>query len=169
MKNLIIGLLLVPVMVPALLGTLMFYHVFIDSKRDGHNGDITNRTVRMELMWLAMSKPHLFVSVMPDLVVDVEKRNWFKERQAVQSKAYDYDYFVASNPDLAEKMLKDEKLVAMYWTDHMNECRPSSPDFDVNIYRSKYAYKIAPDYNQTCETATYHWAIYGGVENRKGR
>ncbi|HHZ87596.1 MAG TPA: hypothetical protein EYN73_00675 [Chromatiaceae bacterium] len=71
MKNYLFGLLLLP----GLLGLLVIYHTMIDYKSNGTGGELTNRIARLELVWLAMNKPHLFRSVLPGVALNVEERH----------------------------------------------------------------------------------------------
>ena len=71
LKGLFVGLLLIP----AVLGMLVIFHVFIDSKTNGHGGRITNRIARAEIVWLAMNKPKLFCDNFKWVCEDVEERH----------------------------------------------------------------------------------------------
>lgn len=49
-------------MLPALVGTLVFYHTLFDTKT--HNGEpVTNRVARFELFWVAINRPNMFCEV----------------------------------------------------------------------------------------------------------
>lgn len=71
LKGFFMGLLLIP----AALGLLVIFHVFIDSKSDGRGGEITNRIARAELVWLAMNKPKLFCDSFEWVCEDVEEHH----------------------------------------------------------------------------------------------
>ena len=71
LKGFLTGLLVIP----AALGLLVIFHVFIDSKKDGHGGEITNRIARAELVWLAMNKPKLFCDNFKWVCEDVEEHH----------------------------------------------------------------------------------------------
>jgi len=71
MKGFLVGLF----MVPAVLGLLVIFHVFIDSKSDGRGGEITNRIARTELVWLAMNKPRLFCDKFDWVCEDVQEHH----------------------------------------------------------------------------------------------
>ena len=58
--------------IPAMIGLLTIFHVFIDSKK--HNDrEITNRIARLELFWLAINKPGLFCEDMDWVCENVEE------------------------------------------------------------------------------------------------
>jgi uncharacterized membrane protein len=68
MKTFLIGFFILP----ALVGTLVFFHTLFDTKT--YRGkDITNRVARFELFWLAINKPHLFCDSMKWVCMDVEE------------------------------------------------------------------------------------------------
>lgn len=153
MKSFLIGVLLLP----ALLGSLVIHHTFIAHKSDGQDGEIRNRIARLELVWLAMNQPHLFLREMPQVAQDVEDRHGFRERTLVRSGALDVEYFVEANPDLAREMLRDPEIVTRYWLDHLHECRPSAPGFDVRESMAR-APELARSAGGSCERFTWEWA-----------
>jgi len=62
--HLILGLLVLP----ALLGTLLIFHVFVRSKQAP--ADASNRINHIRLVWFALTREDLFVGVFPWLKYD---------------------------------------------------------------------------------------------------
>ena len=53
---------------PALLGTLLIFHVFVRSKKQP--ADSSNRINHVRLVWFALTREDLFVSLFPWLMYD---------------------------------------------------------------------------------------------------
>lgn len=163
MKNLLIGLLILPAMV----GAVTIYHTLLDDKPSPLGGELTNRIARAELVWLAMNKPKLFVDQFPQLAMDVEERHDLQDRKLLLSDAFDPQFFVARNPDVPTAMLHDRELVGQYWLASLEQCRQGSPHFDVQSYLKRYP-DVHAAYNGDCRLATMHWVRWGKSEGRNG-
>jgi len=167
MKNLLLGFMILP----SIIGLIFINHTLLVSKSDGQSGEITNRIVRLELAWLAMNKPHLFKEIMPELTMNIEDKHkieqTIKQRELVNSSAFDYEYFIANNPDLILVIAQGKNKVEQYWFEHLDECRKSSPVFNVKRYQKKYP-DIVNALGSSCKKATYHWFYHGIDEGRSG-
>jgi len=60
---------------PAIVGAVVIWHVFFDVKRDCAGEVMTNRIARLELAWLAISKPRLFCERFEWVCQDVQERH----------------------------------------------------------------------------------------------
>ena len=163
MKNFLFGFMILP----ALVGMVFVYHTLLSNKSDGKTGQITNRVARVELAWLSINKPHLFINIMPELTMDIKEQHKFKQRMLLKSSAFDYHYFIANNPDLSQIIAQGKNKVVQYWLNNLFECRKSSPSFNVKIYQKRYQ-DVMNKFGSDCELATYHWFEYGIDEGRLG-
>lgn len=163
MKNFLIGILIFP----ALVGAVAIFHTLLDEKPDMLGQPLTNRLARAELVWLAMNKPKLFVDQFPQLALDVEARHGLEERQLLASGLFDAEFFIEHHPEIREEILDTPELLEQYWLTQLDECRQSSPDFDVKTYLSRYR-DIASAYDGDCRLATLHWVKWGKAEGRNG-
>lgn len=163
MKNFLIGILLLP----ALVGALVIYHSVIAEKPGPAGEELTNRIARFELVWLAMNKPKLFFEQFPQLAMNVEERHGLDERQMLRSDAFDPQFFIEHNPSVAVEMVRDRDLVGRYWLTHLDECRPSAPGFDVLSYLMRNP-DVQATYGGDCRLATIHWVKWGKHEGRDG-
>jgi hypothetical protein len=64
----VLGAVLGAFLVPALLGALVLFHVFIRPKKSP--ADSSNRINHLRLVWFAMTRENLFVSTFPWLKND---------------------------------------------------------------------------------------------------
>ncbi|MFW5451587.1 MAG: hypothetical protein ACKE9I_08315 [Methylophagaceae bacterium] len=168
MKNFLLGLLIIP----SLLGAVLIIHTALLNKTDGEDGEITNRLVRLELVWLAMNKPHLFIDVMPSILIDVEDRydfplNTVLRRKILVSSAFRFNYFIKKNPVISQDLNYDKDQIKQYWITHLNDCLDSSPSFDPIYYLDRYK-DLKKVYGSSCSDAIKHWVKYGVAEGRKG-
>ena len=96
MKGFLVGFSLLP----AALGLLVIFHTFIDTKRDGQGGIITNRIARAELVWLAMNKPRLFCDRFEWVCQDVQDKHE-QETTVREPEAQ------TTGPELPDRMLPE--------------------------------------------------------------
>ena len=169
MKNFFLGISIIP----SILGLLLIAHTLLLEKTDGEGGEITNRLVRLELAWLAMNKPHLFVDVMPSILEDIEDRNnvvsstTVINRKMIASTAFKFNYFIKKNPVISQELNNDKDRIERYWVEHLDDCLDSSPSFNPIYYLNKYK-DLKQAYGSKCSDAVKHWVRYGVTEGRRG-
>jgi len=161
MRNFLFGILLLP----ALVGGTVIYHTLIDSKPDMFGQPITNRLARVELVWLAMNKPKLFVELFPQLGMDVEARHGVDERLLTRAGIFDPEFFATRHPAIAQALGNDPEALKRYWLTNQDKCLQGAPHFDVRAYLERYP-DIARAYDGDCRLATLHWIKWGKAEGR---
>lgn len=161
MKNFLIGILLLP----ALIGGVVIHHTLIDEKPDMWGEPMTNRIARLELVWLAMNKPKLFIEQFPQLAVDVEERHGLDDRHLLQPGVFDPSFFAERHPELAKALGDDRANLERYWLDNQDKCLQGAAHFDVKTYLERYP-DVARVYDGDCRMATLHWIKWGKTEGR---
>ena len=82
------------------------------------------------------------------------------------SKVYDYNYYVAHNPDVVRALGTDEIAVLEHFVTYgMKEGRQASANFNVNSYKDRYG-DLRSAYGNDLANYYLHYINYGYKENR---
>ena len=84
------------------------------------------------------------------------------------SAVYDYNYYVAKNPDIKKKYGADDAAVLAHFVKFgMSEGRQSKESFNVHSYKNRYA-DLRSAYGNDLKAYYLHYVNYGCKEGRTG-
>ncbi len=82
------------------------------------------------------------------------------------SAVYDYDYYIANNPDVKKAFKGDDEATLAHFINYgMAEGRASSPNFSADVYRNRYP-DLRHVYGRDTKSYYMHFVVYGHTEGR---
>ncbi len=85
------------------------------------------------------------------------------------SPVYDYDYYIANNPDVVQVLGKDERVVLKHFLEYgMKEGRQASANFNVQCYKANYE-DLQKAFGNDLTLYYKHYIEYGQSEARNAK